>query len=180
MDENDKEERGSLTERYKLPTDADDDSKNWASLLDFNSPVEVESDWYTTRTFQVFLDALDINQPTSLNRGRREGGASISNINNSTTPTTGTKLTSDPDLYQSSPSSTNDKIPIEAENKQRNNHFETILSAEALKILSELPDLSHMSVTRSFIFPNSTTGSSATTTPTTAAGKSYRSWLMNY
>lgn len=159
MDEGNKEESSSLTERYKLPADADADSKSWACLLDLTSPVEVESDWYTTQTFQVFLDALDINQPTSLGRDTSTAPATTTAISSTVTKTN---------------SVTNDKTspPKEKTNKQtgqqRNNNFETILSAEALKILSELPDISHMSVTRSFMFPASTNNVSSRTT---TAGK---------
>lgn len=138
----------SLTERYKL-TDQDDDSKNWVSLLDFETPVKVESDWYSTQTFQVFLDALDISQPTTLGRE-----TSNSNLSSATT----SKSSSDDSKQKA-----NDKKPTtsgETRSQKQSNNFETILSAEALKILSELPDLSHMSATRSFIFPSNRTTTS--------------------
>lgn len=167
MDEGNKEESGSsLTDRYKLPADADADSKSWTCLLDLTSPVKVESDWYTTQTFQVFLDALDINQPTSLGRDTTIAPAAATTTISNTA--NGSNLVS-----QSNPV-TNDKMSPAKDKtskqtgQQRSSNFETILSAEALKILSELPDISHMSVTRSFMFPASTNNVSSRTT---TAGK---------
>lgn len=149
----------SLTEKYKIKKD-DDDSKNWARLLDFESPIKVESDWYSTQTFQVFLDALDMNQPTTSNNARNQ-------ITNGSSSAIGT-----PDNKPPQPTINNDKQPVKDKQEhdkatntikhddkrkhQQPNNFETILSAEALKILSDLPDLSHMSATRSFIFPATT------------------------
>lgn len=126
-----------MVERYKLNDDSDV-HKNWKRLLDFESPIKVESDWYSTNTFQLFLDALDINQPQEHSTPSRDGQDSGQHqqANNKRSPKSG------------------EAIPSPSSGKQpREDNVETILSAEALKILSELPDLSHISATRSFILP---------------------------
>lgn len=147
MSIDDQEKEQSLIERYKL-TDEDEDTKNWKCLLDFESPVQVESDWYSMQTFQVFLDALDINQPSTLGR---DNSASC----NKSIP----KCTEEDDKSKTR------AIDDDSKKKQSNDiEFETILSAEALKILSELPDLSHMSHTRSFMFPDLTRSSKSSRT----------------
>lgn len=156
MDEGEKS--CSLTDKYKIKSD-DEDSKNWVRLLDFESPIKVESDWYSTQTFQVFLDALDINQPTSSSTSDGKNP-----ISNGTTTVGGTldKTTKPPFSSATNDKQTptqdkqgQNKVPVKQDKTryQQQNNFETILSAEALKILSDLPDLSHMSATRSFIFP---------------------------
>lgn len=118
----------SLTNKHVLPN-SDEDSRQWNKILDLKSASEMKPDWYSTKTFEVFLDALDINQPPII-----ESKKIIlkSNDNNNSREA---KCKGD------------NSSPKEPQN-------ETILSAEALKILSELPDLTHMSTTRSFIFPN--------------------------
>lgn len=91
-------------------------------ILDLESAAEKIHDWHSTHTFELFLDALDINQVVNPPK-------------------------------KSTPQTTNcqeEKMIT----KEKNKTIETILSAEALKILSELPDLRHMSATRSFMYPN--------------------------
>lgn len=93
-----------------------------ADLLDLESAVGKIHDWHSTHTFELFLDALDINQDVN------------------------------------PPKKPNSKNPNPQDekmiSKEKNKTIETILSAEALKILSELPDLRHMSATRSFMYPD--------------------------
>lgn len=170
MDAGGKEELKSLAERYKL-TSTDADSTNWASLLDFKSPVQVESDWYSTQTFQVFLDALDINYPTSLGRDSSIPNTALAGNTATASPskTDADSGSQNDKKNNTSPSSTSSSNRLNSSKNttqpaQQDGKFETILSAEALKILSELPDLSHMSVTRSFVFPNHSTNSYTTTT----------------
>lgn len=159
-----------LTEKYKVKKE-DDDSKNWVSLLDFESPIKVESDWYSTQTFQVFLDALDINQPTCSKSGKlpisNGSSSAIGPSDTTTTPPPQTINNDKHDKQQVMSRQDKDKMAnrIKHHDKprhQQQNNFETILSAEALKILSDLPDLSHMSATRSFIFPATTAESNTT------------------
>lgn len=90
-------------------------------ILDLEAAAEKKHDWHSTHTFQVFLDALDINQVINIPKKSNSENTSIQEEK---------------------------VIPIE-----KNKMVETILSAEALKILSELPDLRHMSATRSFMYP---------------------------
>lgn len=157
MEESEKGEHPSLTERYKLIGE-DEASKNWTSLLDFESPVQVESDWYSTKTFQMFLDALDINPPTTLGRD-----GSNSNLNDARATVSAAKPGMAPwRSANDKNSASSSKTEFKGVQSQSNSNLETILSAEALKILSELPDLSHMSASRSFIFPNDSKNSAAT------------------
>lgn len=109
-------------------TTLDEDTIQWRKILDLDSAAKLEIDWYSTKTFEVFLDALDINQPTTIRP----------------------KQSSKEILKENSPCK--EAGPVEKK-EPKNLGEETILSAEALKILSELPDLSHMSSTRSFMFP---------------------------
>jgi len=120
---------GSLLDRFKLD-ETNEKSRHWSALLDLKSSVATESDWYSTKTFQVFLDALDINAPPTIGDATKYREK---------------KIERNQTVHQSD----------ESLDKKSNNHgnIETILSAEALKILSELPNLSHMSSSRSFIFP---------------------------
>lgn len=115
---------------------------SWRRMLDLESAAKMETDWYATKTFQIFLDALDINQPVI-----PEDKNIKSSINTKAKPACGDIESTLADVsdreHGGSKSATKDKYQ----------GAETILSAEALKILSELPDLSHMSSTRSFIFP---------------------------
>lgn len=138
----------SLLANYELNID-DADAIHWRKILDLESASEIEPDWYSTRTFEIFLDALDINQPPVIAEDKNNRTKSSPN-------------------GSSEQVSSKCKVQQQQENATQNdneNHRtlchekspyvdETILSAEALKILSELPDLSHMSTTRSFIFPN--------------------------
>lgn len=144
-------------EDYLTLKDEDEDLSNWKRIIELEKPSSADLDWYSTRTFEVFLDALDIGQPS---------------INSSAKSTTDTcTKSSNQNLLPSKKTITNDadKININSEDMGKNQVVdtstktnrssrtqaaETILSAEALKILSELPDLSHISSTRSFIFPN--------------------------
>lgn len=124
--------------------DGDDEFVQWRRILDLNSAANIQTDWYSTRTFQHFLDALDINQPVS-----SEDKSNRLNSTNKTKIGSGKIKT---ELEENI-----DSVTIKEECAtaiSRYQGVETILSAEALKILSELPDLSHMSATRTFIFPN--------------------------
>lgn len=144
MDKNQEHSDVSLIEKYKI-TDGDEDSKNWVRMLDFETSIKTEADWYSTKTFQVFLDALDINQPANLERNRDINKESKPKIPKSTPEPQEDRKRSEIGNKQTKTSSSQQKV---------SHHVETILSAEALKILSELPDLSHMSGTRSFMFPS--------------------------
>lgn len=156
----DGEKTCSLTDKYKIKSD-DEDSKDWARLLDFESPIKVESDWYSTQTFQMFLDALDINQPTtSTSDGKKPISNGTGSVGGGTLDKTKKPATRNESNDKQPPvqnKQERDKMPSAVKHDktkyQQQNNFETILSAEALKILSDLPDLSHMSATRSFIFP---------------------------
>lgn len=157
-EENKKQQRQTskeLSQLFDIPA-GNKDSLCWKQTLSFKSPISTESDWYSTKTFQIFLDSLDINQQPlrdsksresldkqngSTNTSPKQGaiGAAATNANNKST--------------KEQSQTARQKTP------KKSSTIETILSAEALKILSELPDLSHMSATNSFIFPK---GSSAT------------------
>lgn len=109
----------------------DEDTVQWRKILDLESAAKTELDWYSTKTFEAFLDALDINQPTTNIRSKQASKEVLKEVE-----------------------ATQTKIPeTEKRSKPESSGIETILSAEALKILSELPDLSYMSSTRSFMFP---------------------------
>lgn len=123
--------------------DKDEELVQWRRILDLKSAAKMETDWYSTRTFQLFLDALDIDQPVISEDKSNNLGSSIK--------TKPEKSKIETELEE--------RLNREAAEEQRATRekyqgAETILSAEALKILSELPDLSHMSSTRTFIFPN--------------------------
>lgn len=135
----------SLSDKYKF--DHDDESlKNWSKVLELGPKTDIQADWYSLRTFEVFLDAIDINQPV-LSDDRRSRSRSSIKENSDATSSNGK-----PDSDKLNNSTSLDEANREL---RQNNNVETILSAEALKILSELPDLSHISATRTFIFPNS-------------------------
>lgn len=141
-----------LLDKYKLTSD-DEETLSWKSVLELDSQTKASSDWYSTKTFQVFLDALDINSPVYLvdkdKYSKSKDGEQKHRQNLNPNEST-----------ESKPPKKKEAEPVKNDQKTCNNHMETILSAEALKILSELPDLSHMSVTRSFIFPNGLNSSS--------------------
>lgn len=119
--------------------DNNEELVRWRQILDLNSAAKTETDWYSTRTFQLFLDALDINQPViSDDKSNR--------IDKSKSGSSKIETTEE--------ESNRDTIEEQRATRDKYHSAETILSAEALKILSELPDLSHMSSTRTFIFPN--------------------------
>lgn len=119
-----------LLKDLHLPNIVDDveSTRILKTVLDLESTPEPVPDWHSTHTFQVFLDALDINKKAT---SAEDKGSSLQvNIKTS-------------DTYKDEKS---DKRPDDATG--------IILSVEALKILTELPDLSHMTA-RSFMFPNS-------------------------
>lgn len=123
--------------------DNDEELVRWRRILDLNSAAKTETDWYSTRTFQLFLDALDINQPViSDDKSNRIDSNNKSKSGSSKIET------------KSEEQSNRETIEEQRATRDKYHSAETILSAEALKILSELPDLSHMSSTRTFIFPN--------------------------
>lgn len=107
----------------------DEDTVQLRKILDLESAAESELDWYATKTFEAFLDALDVNQPTNMR----------------------SKQPSKEVLKEDTSRSEN--LEPEKPMRPESSGIETILSAEALKILSELPDLSYMSSARSFMFP---------------------------
>lgn len=131
----------SLTNQSEV-TSVDKKTLNWQNILDLESALKIKPDWYSTKTFEVFLDALDIHKPVIVDDKKNRYKSSIRDIPNGESE------------IKSEPNSTLDVSPKEDKPNQQYKNVETILSAEALKILSELPDLSQMSVTRSFIFPN--------------------------
>lgn len=131
-------EEGSLTTKYKsLIGNAieEENVKLLQSILDLKTDTNKELDWYSTRTFEVFLDALDFDQPNNTADDKSKA-------------TNKKKSETQIDIE------TETTAPVNTMKNNKYNSVETILSAEALKILSELPDLSHMSASRSFIFPH--------------------------
>lgn len=120
-----------MTNQSSSTVEFDRDTEQWRKILDLETAAKRELDWYSTKTFEAFLDALDINQP-SINHRAKQASKEVLQI---------------ADAPQAENHDTEKQI------KQGNSGTETILSAEALKILSELPDLSYMSSTRSFMFP---------------------------
>lgn len=116
----------SLIELYKLDEEEDEDAGHWRRLLDLEPPV-----WQSTKTFQMFRDALDLNSSsspkvTNATKQPSSGESSEKGVRPTTTKQT---------------SVATKKKPIQTTSFAN----ETILSAEALKILADLPDLSHMS-----------------------------------
>ena len=130
-------------EEFKLP-EGDEVSSHWKSMLDLESAAKREFDWYSTRTFELFLDALDINQPPVILEDKNHRRPKPEVKGEDLKPTLSTKETSN---------ANQSKNEVKGQPERGHHQVETILSAEALKILSELPDLSHMSSTRSLIFP---------------------------
>lgn len=129
-------------------TDIDQEEfQQWKQMINLDSAnPPTEQDWYSTRTFELFLDALDIDQPVILvNKDNCQSKVPSTNqaTHVSNRPTENCKEFDN---------TLENKSREEIAPKQRYAD-ETILSAEALKILSELPDLSYMSATRSFICP---------------------------
>lgn len=153
MDMEDKDDKNdSLIQQYKVDVENDPKFREWDQLLDLKSPISAEADWYSTRTFEMFLDALDINQPERLQtpvKIKSKGFSTEGNLAKKSDDkrNTTTQSRSDKD-HLSCNINANDK-----NNQRQTDIAETILSAEALQILSELPDLTYMSSTRSFIFP---------------------------
>lgn len=155
----------NLVDKYNLLNLDDDDngtSSNWKKMLVEDGMSNSDIDWYSTKTFQSFLDALDVDKPCNLfNHDKKDNIHKSSGINQRLTNISAddgsgksnlsfrltTKSISNEDYKEPKKQAVN--------KKERTIGDETILSAEALKILSELPDLSHMSATRSFIFPSS-------------------------
>lgn len=131
-----------LSSKYCID-DKDPDLIQWRQVVDLDSATKLEPDWYSTKTFEAFLDALDINQPTT----SLDNGSSSRLLNKSASSTRN-------ETNSSSSDGSETKLRPAKKHEGSHSYGETILSAEALKILSELPDLSQMSATRSFIFPN--------------------------
>jgi len=132
----------SLVELYKLP-EGHKDGELWTRILDLDSARNIELDWHSSQTFQRFLDALDIGQPQK-----------SSDVSGRPQSVKKDSLSKNADEDKIGPSEAMLAGRPERPDSQRSQGVETILSAEALKILSELPDLSFMSSTRSFIYPN--------------------------
>lgn len=154
----------SLADKYKFP-EGHEQSEHIVKMLDLNYAANTVLDWRSTKTFEAFLDALDINQRSA---GHHPPNESLK-LDTSTTTTTGQtkKDKCNPAIDKISETQVAvDAIaaaicnnPTKTSRPQNNTfHEETILSAEALEILSELPDLSYMSVSRSFIKPNQDSG----------------------
>lgn len=134
----------SITEnRYEIPSLAGDEksSEILKKILDLESSANSIPDWHSTHTFQVFLDSLDIGHKTVSTKSHVE-------INSD-----GLDNHSEKAIKDDSQNNTADHQS--PSNPPKPSGPETILSAEALKILSELPELSHMTSTRSFMFPKS-------------------------
>lgn len=152
MDTSDND-KGSLLDKYKIEINdkTDKDIINWHKMLDLKQDNESNVDWYSTETFQIFLDALDINQAPISDKSSSKVKHETSASKSSSTLSLNEKKLSANNNKDNKPDMATNSNTIE----RRNFSDETILSAEALKILSELPDLSHMSSSRSFIFPTS-------------------------
>lgn len=136
-------------------------TKEWCKLIDLDTVIESELDWHSTRTFELFLDALDVNQNVIKDDKKKKKSNPKNDIktdaNSKASPPTDEtrdKIVTNNSTRQNG--SKEQKIPSPGAIKKNVDIYqgvETILSAEALKVLSELPDLSHMATTRSFIFP---------------------------
>lgn len=145
---------------YLMLDDKDEDLSNWKRMIELEKPESSELDWYSTRTFEIFLDALDIGHPTTNPVSKSTTNASTSSpVNKSSlsenAPADKDRVTSILSTVTAEDGSKKSDVDTSGGTDKRLHAAETILSAEALKILSELPDLTHMSSTRSFIFPNS-------------------------
>lgn len=149
----------SLSDKYAPKVDEANgqfgkDLIDWKKMLEAQeTATKTEFDWYSTETFQIFLDALDIgSKPVSKNHVINDKSPKLQISSSSST----SALRDENENFK--------KKGFELETDQdettttnptkRNLSDGTILSAEALKILSELPDLSYMTSSRSFIFPN--------------------------
>lgn len=150
----------NITQKYSLDEEEKTDpaTKEWCKLIDLDTVIKSELDWHSTRTFELFLDALDVNQSVTQqgdnnNKSKPKTDSRQQTITNELT-STAYESKQDKNVTDSKDQNESEKtIPSAIKNVDTYQGVETILSAEALKILSELPDLSHMSSTRSFIFP---------------------------
>lgn len=129
-------------------------TKEWCKLIDLDAVIEPELDWHSTRTFELFLNALDVNQIV-IKEDKKSNAKTDIRQTKRACHNNGVKDEIVIDTASQNVSSENQNISSSGTVKNTDTYqgVETILSAEALKILSELPDLSHMSTTRSFIFP---------------------------
>lgn len=157
----------SLLDKYKYEPnmgqqDIDDKIKVIGQMLDLRASTEAVPDWHSTRAFQIFLEALDVGESRISLTGDHKSPKLPAK--SSRTDTSNHESASNDIANKCHESSSYQKQQTAVEDspakKSQNNNDETILSAEALKILSELPDLSHMSFTRSFVFPKATSKSS--------------------
>lgn len=148
----DSENKVKLLQKYDLTGDLDEITLSWKKMLDLGETRKSNVDWYSTKTFEAFLDALDINQPTPLHDKSKRGSTKSTLDKNLVIPIEKIAIPDDK-IHDSHTSPEKPKEEIKKEKKTFG--VETILSAEALKILSELPNLSHMPGTRSFMFPRS-------------------------
>lgn len=108
-------------------------------ILNLKSYDDAIPDWHSTHTFQVFLETLDVNHQKSRVKASKE--SLDSHVIQGIQDDTRNNIASE----QTSPSMPKSKTA------------ETILSAQALKIMSEQPNLSQMTGSRSFIFPSAKT-----------------------
>lgn len=144
-----------MADNAELPPDKVTSSKKNVDIiermLERDSQLDSNIDWYETKTFAAFLKALDsTRQVINFDKKPNENNALRVNQTDSRKSEPAAKSISSnctPEHQIASPSANRMKA-------SKSQGMETILSAEALKILSELPDLSHMSATRSFIFPD--------------------------
>lgn len=132
-------ESSGTSKDNKTPQICDKDVQLWHEILEPEKLYDKDLDWHSSKTFELFLEALDINQKPV---DERHFTKRTSNV-----------IKHEPNQVTTKANGTNKGD--ECCRASRQGLDETILSAEALKILSDLPDLSQMSATRSFIFPNS-------------------------
>lgn len=134
------EKLDELIEKYSSNID-DDKKKMYKDLFTLDESQDTNLVWHETHTCKEFMNVLaDFNSDD----GRKD---------NNTSKSTTSKAT---EVLKESVQSKKDissKIKTLEISKPSNNEQETILSAEALKILSELPDMLPMQ-SKSFMFPN--------------------------
>lgn len=133
----------------------------WNSIRNLDEAPSLKIDWHTTHTFHLLLHSLNLNPnhtETEEELAREE--LRIQNHSSSLKEADRKSLDSEIDGRVSSlaikdPQIDDSKQCTDATNTQRHQPIETetILSAEALKILSELPNVSFMSHQKSFFFP---------------------------
>lgn len=136
------EKLDKLVEKYEVLA-LDDKTHLFRKCFNFDEAAKIRLDWHSTQIFSKFMDALDIDKPRG-SKERSDNNISKSKqtfkehsqINNSKAQIASTN---DKQVYAK-----NNQLISQEIHKSDKPKEETILSAEALKILSELPDLSYM------------------------------------